>query len=100
MTITWKITQINYETSNGFITTAQWTAIAVDGDYIASICSTCNFVPATPSIPYASVTEADVLGWCWNNGVDKTATEAALIQEIELQKNPVIATGTPWKAVL
>ena len=94
----WVITQTDYETANGFITTAHWTASAVDGDYTASIYSTCSFAPATPSIPYASVTEAEVLGWCWNNGVDKDATEAALAAQIALQKNPVVATGTPWTA--
>ena len=96
MTTTWTITQTDYEVSNGFITTAHWTATAVDGEYTASIYSTCSFAAATPSIPYASVTEAEVLGWCWNNGVDKDATEAALAQNIALQKNPVTATGTPW----
>ena len=94
----WVITQTDYETANGFITVAHWTATAVDGDYTASIYSTCSFAPATPSIPYASVTEAEVLGWCWNNGVDKDATEAALAAQIALQKNPVVATGTPWTA--
>ena len=96
MTTTWTITQTDYETANGFITTAHWTASAVDGDYTASIYSTCSFAPATPAIPYASVTESEVLDWVWNNGVDKDATEAALAQNIELQKNPVTATGTPW----
>jgi len=94
--ITWTITQTDYLTSDGFITTAHWTALAVDGDYTASIYSTCSFAPAFPSIPYISVTEQEVLNWCWGNGVDKEATEAALAQSIELQKNPVVATGTPW----
>ena len=98
MTTTWTITQTNYETANGFITTAHWTASAVDGEYTASIYSTCSFAPATPAIPYASVTEAEMLDWCWNNGVDKDATEAALAAQIEAQKNPVTATGTPWSA--
>jgi hypothetical protein len=38
----------------------------------------------------------EVLDWRWAGGVDKTATEAALAQNIALQKNPVTATGTPW----
>jgi hypothetical protein len=96
MTTTWKITQTDYLTADGFITTAHWTAAAVDGAYTASIYSTCSFAAATPSIPYNSVTEQEVLDWCWNNGVDKTATESALAQNIALQKNPVTATGTPW----
>jgi hypothetical protein len=98
MTTTWTITQTDYEVSNGFITTAHWTATAVDGDYTASIYSTCSFAAAEPSIPYASVTMQEVLGWCWSNGVDKDATEAALAANIALQKNPVTATGLPWAA--
>ena len=94
----WTITQTDYETATGFITTAHWTASAVDGDYTASIYSTCSFAAAEPSIPYADVTMQEVLDWCWSNGVDKDATEAALAQNIELQKNPVTATGTPWSA--
>jgi hypothetical protein len=95
-TYNWTITQTDYEVSNGFITTAHWTATATDEGYTASIYSTCSFAAATPSIPYADVTMQEVLDWCWANGVDKTATEAALAQNIELQKNPVTATGTPW----
>ena len=95
-TITWTITDTNYETKNGFITTAHWTASAVDGDYTASIYSTCSWADGSPTIPYADVTETEVLQWVWDSGVSKEATEAALAQNIELQKNPVTATGTPW----
>ena len=98
MNTTWTITQTNYETANGFITTAHWTATAVDGDYTASIWSTCSWQAGTPTIPYANVTMAEVLDWCYASGVDKDATEAALAQQIALQKNPVTATGTPWSA--
>ena len=96
MTPIWTITQTNYETANGFITTAHWTATAVDEGYTASIWSTCSWQPGTPTIPYASVTMQEVLAWCYASGVDKNATEAALAQQIALQKNPVTATGTPW----
>ena len=95
-TTTWKITQTDYLVADGFITTAHWTATAVDGVYSASAYSTCGFAAATPAIPYASVTEAEVLDWCWANGVDKDATEASLAEQIELQKAPVTATGVPW----
>jgi hypothetical protein len=92
----WTITTTNYDVATGFITCAHWTASAVDGEFTASIYSTCSFAYAEPAIPYADVTEAQVLAWCWSNGVDKEATEAALAQNIELQKNPVTATDTPW----
>jgi hypothetical protein len=96
MTTTWTITQTDYLVADGFIQTAHWTATAVDGDYTASAYSTCSFAPATPSIPYNSVTEQEVLNWCWANGVDKDATEASLAAQINLLKNPVTAAGTPW----
>jgi len=95
MTITWKISQLDRQTSDGFITTAHWTASAVDGEYSASIYSTCSWT-GTPSTPYAQVTEQEVLGWCWASGVDKEATETALAAQINLQKNPVTAQGVPW----
>ena len=97
-TYTWAIPTTDYLVSDGFITTAHWTCTAVDGDYTASAYSTCSFALATPSIPYDSVTEQEVLDWCWANGVDKQATEDALAAQIELKKNPVTATGTPWSA--
>jgi len=94
--ITWTITQTDYQTANGFITTAHWTATAVDEGYTASIWSTCSWADGTPTIPYANVTMDEVLNWCYASGVDKDSTEAALAQQIALQKNPVTATGTPW----
>jgi len=99
MNITWTITQTDYQTANGFIFTAHWTATAVDEGYTASIWSTCSWQPGTPTIPYADVTMQEVLDWCYAAGVDKDATEAALAQQIALQKNPVTATGTPWSTV-
>ena len=93
---TWKITQTDYQTSNGFIEVGHWTASAVDGDYTAQIYSTCSWAEGTPTIAYADLTQETVLGWVWANGVDKQATEDALAANIALQKNPVTAQGLPW----
>ena len=99
MQITWTITQCDRLTADNFITTAHWTASAVDGDFTASIYSTCTFAKPEENIdltPYDEVTEQDVLGWCWTSGVDKKATEDALAANIAEQKKPKVATGTPW----
>ena len=96
MTTTWTITQCDRLTADGFITTAHWTCNAVDGDYFASSYGTCGFAAGTPAIPYDQVTEQEVLDWCWAGGVDKDAVEASLAAQINLQKNPVTATGVPW----
>jgi len=38
-----------------------------------------------------------VLGWCFSNGVDKTAIEANVTLQIENQINPpIIAPPLPW----
>ena len=94
--ITWNISQLDRQTSDGFVTTAHWQANATDGDYSASVYGTCSWSEGTATIPYASLTQETVLGWIWANGVDKDAVEASLAAQIELQKNPVTATGVPW----
>ena len=94
--ITWTISTLDREVSNGFVITAHWQATAVDGEYSASIYSTCGWAEGTPTIPYEDLTQETVLNWVWANGVDKQATEDALTAQIDLQKNPVQATGTPW----
>ena len=95
-TITWNISQLDRQTSDGFVITAHWQATAVDGEHSASIYATCSWSDGTPIVPYADLTKETVLGWIWANGVDKTATEAALAAQIALQKAPVTATGVPW----
>jgi hypothetical protein len=92
---TWTITNCDSLTSDGYITTAHWTATAVDGEYSASIYNTCSFGVGSPAIPYNQVTQQEVLNWVWQS-VDKDATEAALAQMIELQKHPVQQSGVPW----
>ena len=95
MATTWTISTLDREVSNGFVTTAHWSATAVDGDYTASTYSTVSWSEGTPTIAYDNLTEATVLGWVWES-VDKASTEASLAAQIALLKNPVVATGTPW----
>ena len=94
--ITWNISQLDRQTSDGFVYCAHWQATATDGNYSASVISTCSWSDGTATIAYADLTKETVLGWIWANGVDKAVTESALNAQIELQKNPVTATGVPW----
>jgi len=98
MAIIWKISTLERNTSNGFVTTAHWQAMATDGYYTSSIYSTCSWEDGAVNTPYADLTQATVLGWVWANGVDKEATETVLAANIALQKAPVTASGTPWSA--
>jgi hypothetical protein len=92
---TWKIVQLDRKTADGFVTTAHWTVTATDGDFSASAYGTCGF-DGELTTSYEDLTEEQVLGWVWANGVDKDATEESLAAQIEAQKNPVTATGVPW----
>ena len=102
-TITWNISVLDClpQSAEGadFVVTAHWQCNGVDGDYNGSVYSTCSFavVEGTSFTPYADLTLDQVLGWIWANGVDKDATEAAVEQQIETQKNPpIVAPPLPW----
>jgi hypothetical protein len=95
MTTIWQVTNLDRNTADGFVYCCHWTATAVDGEHSASAYATVSWSEGTPAIPYANLTEATVLNWVWES-VDKSATEASLAAQIELLKNPVTATGTPW----
>jgi hypothetical protein len=96
MTITWKISSLDHRISDGFVTTAYWSCTGVDGEHSDSAYGTCGWADGHPTVPYADLTEQQVLGWCWANGVDKSAVEATLADRIQAQKTPAVATGTPW----
>jgi hypothetical protein len=94
-TTTWKINTLESNTADGFVSVAHWSATAVDGEHSASAYATVSWAEGTPTIPYANLTEAEVLSWVWES-VDKAATEASLAAQIALLKNPVKSTGVPW----
>ena len=98
-TMNWTISTLERELSDGGVIVAHWRCTASDGDYSASSYGTAGFTPdasAPGFVAYDALTEADVLGWVWANGVDRDATEAALQARIDADKNPVTAAGVPW----
>jgi hypothetical protein len=74
-----------------------WTCAGTDGTYNASVYSTCAVPAPTGSAftPYANLTQEQVLGWIWANGVDQAATEVAVLQQIN---PPVVKPPLPWLA--
>ena len=93
--ITWKINNLERQTSDGLVTVVHWGASAVDGDYSASIVNTQALERGGSFVSYDTLTEQTVLGWLWTK-VDKETVEAALESQIEAQKAPVSANGLPW----
>ena len=99
MATTWTISTLERELSDGGVIVAHWRAADVDGDYSASAYGTCGFTydASSPDFtPYDQLTQDQVLGWCWTNGVDQSAIEASLAAKIEADKNPTQADGVPW----
>lgn len=107
-TITWVIQwmQTTPATSNPpeVVLTAGWRCDGlevVDGQtYVSGTYGTCSFPQPSAGgsfTPYADLTQEQVLGWCWANGIDKSANEAAVQGAIDNQINPpVIQPPLPW----
>ena len=99
---TWTVTAMDCYTQedghNNVVFTVHWTCSGVFADTYGSVYSTCS-VPAPEGsfTPYADLTQDQVLGWIYANGVDKDSAEAAVAQQIENQINPPIVTPPlPW----
>jgi hypothetical protein len=94
----WTIAQLERTVANGGVTTAHWRASKTDGDYSASSYGTCSFTPdesAEDFVAFEDLTEEVVLVWVQAT-MDVEALEASFDANIELQKNPVDASGLPW----
>ena len=97
MNFTWNVVQMDRLTSDGFVVTVHYTVNAVDGDFTASTYGTVGYTeqPGKQYIPYAELTEAEVVGWV-QESLGKDTVEAGLAAQIEAEKNPVQKAGVPW----
>ena len=95
---TWTIANLERNTDDGGVVVAHWRCTAEDGEYTASSYGTVGFTPdasADGFISFDNLTEADVLGWVYEE-VNQAETEAALAADIAGQKTPVTTDGVPW----
>jgi len=106
--IAWLIEYLNSSTQtvNGFsevVMTAGWRCNGTDGTHNATVYDTASFTPpqaGDPNFtPYANLTQAQVLGWVWEAGVNQAATEASINTQLQLLTNPVeVQNPLPWAA--
>jgi hypothetical protein len=102
ITLSWIIERLLVKPTEGdktdVVITADWRCNGTDGTYSGTCYGSASFAPPTENFtPYEDLTEQQVLGWCYANGVNKTAIEANVTLQIESQINPpVIAPPLPW----
>jgi hypothetical protein len=102
MNISWIIERLLVKPTEGSLTdvviTADWRCNGTDGTYSGTCYGSSSFAPPTGSFtPYPDLTQDQVLGWCYANGVDQAAIEANVTAQIADQINPpVIAPPLPW----
>jgi hypothetical protein len=99
-TFTWKIAQLERETSDGYVFTAHYTVDANDGTYSAGAYGSLGLErPEGELIPFSELDEETVVGWVKEKlgGEEKVAEiEAALQAQLDEQRAPTKAAGLPW----
>jgi hypothetical protein len=104
-TINWTIDWMSASTQtiNGHqevVLTAGWRCMGSEDKYTTGIYGTCSFPEPSEGgafTPYAQLTQSQVIGWCWANGVNQQATETAINNNLNLQINPLTTQPPlPW----
>lgn len=89
------INQLNREASTGIITTVHWSASKTSGEHTASSYGSAGLTAGDSIIPFADVTEANVLAWL-GTVLDLEAMEAALDAQLAALAAPAVLDGMPW----
>ena len=95
MTILWLIERLLVKPTEGsntdVVITADWRCNGSQESFSGTCYGSCSFAPPTGSFtPYDQLTEAQVLDWCYANGVDQAAIEANVSLQIQNQINPPV----------
>ena len=100
-TFTWKVANLERETSDGYVYQVHWVLNAEDGTYTAGAYGSVGLQrPETELIPFDSLTEELVVSWVKDHfGAEKvTEIEAALQAQLDEKHAPSKAAGVPWAA--
>lgn len=98
-TFTWKVSQLERETADGFVYTAHYTVNASDDTYSSGAYGSVGLERPDTLIPYSDLTEEQVIEWIKEKigGSEKvTEIEAALQSQLDEQRTPTKASGIPW----
>ena len=104
MTILWLIERLLVKPTEGsntdVVITADWRCNGSQESFSGTCYGSCSFAPPSGSFtPYPDLTQEQILGWCFANGVDQAAIEANVSLQIQNQINPpVVSLPLPWVA--
>jgi hypothetical protein len=85
----------------GYVVNVVFTTVGTDGAYTASIDGSCQFTPVVGNtiVPYASLTEAEVINWINQATNNQVNYYACINGQIESLINPPVSpenTPLPW----
>jgi hypothetical protein len=100
-TYTWRIAQLERETSDGYVFVAHYTVDAKSDDAVYSAGAYGSLGLERPEgslIPYSELTEDVVVAWVLQKLGDEKVLEihAALDSQIDEQRQPTKQAGVPW----
>jgi hypothetical protein len=99
-TVTWRIANLERETADGVIFTAHYTIDANDGTYSSGAYGSLGLErpDVEEMIPFAQLTEEICVGWVKEKLTEEKVAEieAALQAQLDEQRAPSRASGTPW----
>jgi len=114
ITTTWSVNNMTHNDADGGVILVYWSCVAAsDGDPVYTATEggklRCEPDPASPDfIPYADLTENDVLGWVYNSLIegDETADQAKARVEADrtakvqgqIDRANTQSGGLPWEA--
>ena len=106
-TKTWQVNTLQRELADGYVNKVIFRCNGEDGTYKFRETGEVNLEKPSTLIPYADLTETQIIGWVKaklndqkdeaGNTIDQVANiEAAVEKGVNEQKTPTTGTGKPW----
>lgn len=101
ITKTWEVNTLQRELADGYVNKVIYRVKGTDGTYETRATGEVDLEKPETLVPYKDLTEETVIGWVKAKlDAQEAGTvakiEAAIDENINLQKTPTHGTGTPW----
>ena len=101
ITKTWEVNTLQRELADGYVNKVIYRVKGTDGTYETRATGEVDLEKPDTLVPYKDLTAETVIGWVKAKLEAQEAgtvakIEAAIDENINLQKTPTHGTGTPW----